>query len=115
MLYLGLRGRYNFLNMARYGEYNEQTYRNQFDKKFDFIGFNTDLIKSHCSRQLINAFDPSYIPKSGKNTEHIGMFWSGCSQKALRGLEIGGFAVVDTLKIIQHYHWKLFKHHQQKN
>jgi hypothetical protein len=25
------------------------------------------------------------------------MFWSGCSQKALRGLEIGGFAVVDTI------------------
>ena len=23
------------------------------------------------------------------------MFWSGCSQKALRGIEIGGFAVVD--------------------
>lgn len=95
MLYLGLRGKYNFLNMSRYGEYTEQTYRNQFEKKFDFIGFNTELIKSHCSTHLINAFDPSYIPKSGKETEHLGMFWSGCSGKALRGLEIGGFAVVD--------------------
>jgi len=95
MLYLGLRGKYNFLNMSRYGEYTEQTYRNQFEKKFDFIGFNTELIKSNCSKHLINAFDPSYIPKSGKETEHLGMFWSGCSGKALRGLEIGGFAVVD--------------------
>jgi len=95
MLYLGLRGRYNFLNMARYGEYAEQTYRNQFETKFDFIDFNTELIKSNCSRHLINAFDPSYIPKSGKKTEHLGMFWSGSSSKALRGLEIGGFAVVD--------------------
>lgn len=94
-LYLGLRGRYNFLNMARYGDYSEQTFRNQFDKPFDFIDFNATLIKMHCSGHLINAFDPSYIPKSGKETAHIGMFWSGCAQKALRGIEIGGFAVVD--------------------
>jgi hypothetical protein len=95
MLYLGLRGRYNFLNMARYGEYGEQTYRNQFDKSFDFIEFNSTLIKAHCSRHLVNAFDPSYIPKSGKETDHLGKFWSGCSQKVLKGIEIGGFAVVD--------------------
>lgn len=95
MLYMGLRGKYNFLNMARYGEYSEQTYRNQFDKSFDFIEFNTTLIKSHCSHYLINAFDPSYIPKSGKETEHLGKFWSGCSQKALTGIEIGSFAVID--------------------
>jgi len=95
MLYLGLRGRYNFLNMARYGEYSEQTYRNQFDKPFDFIEFNTMLIKANCSGHLVNAFDPSYIAKSGKETEHLGKFWSGCSQKVLKGLEIGGFAVVD--------------------
>ena len=37
MLYLGLRGRYNFLNMARYGDCSEQTYRNQFDKPFNFV------------------------------------------------------------------------------
>jgi hypothetical protein len=94
-LYLGLRGRYNFLNMARYGEYSEQTYRNQFDKPFDFIEFNTAIIKANCSRHMVNAFDPSYIPKSGKETEHLGKFWSGCSQKVLKGIEIGGFAVID--------------------
>jgi hypothetical protein len=43
----------------------------------------------------MNVFDPSYIPKSGNKTEHIGMFWSGCAQKAKRGIEIGSFAVVD--------------------
>ena len=69
MLYLGLRGRYNFLNMARYGDYSEQTYRNQFGKPFDFIEFNKAIIKSYCSRHLVNASDPSYIPKSGKETE----------------------------------------------
>ncbi|HNW97740.1 MAG TPA: hypothetical protein PKK00_04925 [Bacteroidales bacterium] len=73
MLYLGLRGRYNFQNMSRYGEYSEQTYRNQFDKPFDFMEFNSVLIKGNCSGHLLNAFDPSYIPKSGKETEHIGL------------------------------------------
>lgn len=95
MLFMGLRGRYNFLNMARYGQYGEQTYRNHFRKSFDFKRFNKELIKQKCSPHLINAFDPSYIPKSGKQTEHMGWFWSGCSGKALKGLEIGGFAVVD--------------------
>jgi len=95
MLYLGLRGRYNFLNMARYGDCTEQTYRNQFDKPFDFVGFNTAMIQTYCSRHLVNVFDPSYIPKSGKETEHLGKFWSGCSQKVLKGIEIGGFAIVD--------------------
>lgn len=95
MLFMGLRGRYNFLNMARYGGYSEQTYRNNFQKRFDFMNFNSRLIKDNCSGHLVNAFDPSYIPKSGKQTEHLGKFWSGCSGKALKGLEIGGFGVVD--------------------
>ena len=77
LLMLGLRGRYNFLNMERYGEYSEQTYRNNFDERFDFLNFNTELIKQSCSKNLMNAFDPSYISKSGKKTEHIGTFWSG--------------------------------------
>ena len=29
-LYLSLRGRYNFLNMGRYGRYSEQSYRLKF-------------------------------------------------------------------------------------
>ena len=28
-------------------------------------------------------------------SKHIGAFWSGTSGKALKGLEIGGFAVID--------------------
>ena len=92
---MGMRGRYNFLNMARYGDYNEQSYRAQFNKSFDFLKFNIGLIKSKCSKNLIIAFDPSYIPKSVNNTEHLGYFWSGVSGKALKGLVIGGFALVD--------------------
>lgn len=92
---MGMRGRYNFLNMARYGEYSEQSYRNNFEERFDFMRFNIALINQSCSSHRIIAFDPSYIPKSGKHTDHLGWFWSGTSGKALRGLEIGGLAVID--------------------
>ena len=95
ILFMGLGGRYNFTNMSRYSDYSEQTYRNNFDKPFNFIAFNKNLILENCSTHRIIAFDPSYIPKSGKKTEHIGTFWSGASAKALKGLEIAGFAVVD--------------------
>ena len=95
ILFMGIRGRYNFLNMARYGDYSEQSYRNNFEQRFDFMQFNVELIKERCSSHRIIAFDPSYIPKSGKHTDHLGWFWSGTSGKALKGLEIGGLAVVD--------------------
>lgn len=95
ILFMSIRGRYNFLNMARYGNYSEQSYRNNFENDFDFLKFNVDLIDKSCSKHRVIAFDPSYIPKSGKHTDHIGWFWSGTSGKALKGLEIGGLATVD--------------------
>lgn len=95
ILFMGIRGRYNFLNMSRYGRYSEQSYRNNFEKYFNFIAFNAELINQSCSTHRIIAFDPSYIPKSGKHTDHVGWFWSGTSGRALKGLEIGGLAVID--------------------
>ena len=95
LLFMGLRGRFNFLNMARYGTYNEQSYRNNFSNDFDFLQVNKELITQSCSAHKIIAFDPSYIPKSGKHTEHLSWFWSGTSGKAMKGLEIGGLAVID--------------------
>jgi hypothetical protein len=95
ILYMGLRGKYNFINMARYGLYTEQTYRNQMGKPFDWSGFNMNLIQQHCSDELILAFDPSYMPKSGKKTAHVGRFWSGKDQSVKPGIEIGAIAVVD--------------------
>jgi len=94
-LFMGPGGRYNFTNMSRYGDYSEQTYLNNFEKPFDFLAFNKSLILENCSPHRVISFDPGYIQKSGKKTEHIGTFWSSTSGKALKGLEIGGFAVVD--------------------
>jgi hypothetical protein len=95
ILFMGLRGKYNFMNMARYGEYNEKTYRSQMEQSFDWAGFNMELIRDHCSDELIMAYDPSYLSKTGKKTPHVGMFWSGTAQKVKRGIEIGSLAVVD--------------------
>lgn len=94
-LYLYLRGRYNFMNMERYGTYSEKSYRNHFSEKFDFMSLNKIMVQDHCSEHLILAFDPSFIPKSGKETDHCGYFYNGTASKPMKGLEIGVFAAID--------------------
>ncbi len=94
-LLVSLRGRFNFTNLSRYGLFNEATYRQHFSKAFDFMAFNQSLITTHCSGERIIAFDPSYLPKSGKHTYGLGRFWSGCAQQVKKGLEVAGFSCVD--------------------
>lgn len=95
VLMLSVRGRTNFLQMGRYGSMSEQSYRLNFEKSFDFMKFNSHLIKMICSSELIIVFDPSYISKSGNCTPGLGNFYSGCAGSYKRGLEIGGIAAVD--------------------
>ena len=40
MIYLSHRGRIIFLQMKRQGGMNEKSYRNQYDKPFDWLTFN---------------------------------------------------------------------------
>jgi hypothetical protein len=94
-LWLGMNCRYVFTNMERWGYMTEKSYRNNFVKLFDWFEFNFQVVKQHCGEEIIAVFDPSYISKSGKQTFGIGMFWSGVSQRALKGLEIGCLAFVD--------------------
>ena len=95
LLCIGMEGRFNFLQMGREGEYHEQTYRNNFEKGFDFITFNSHLLDEISSGELIIAFDPSYISKSGKKTKDLGYFFSGTAGMYKKGLEIGGIAAID--------------------
>ena len=95
MLFLSIKGRINFLQLARYGQFGEQRYRQQFEKPFDFMEFNKELATSYGSGHYVIAFDPSYIRKSGKKTPGLGRYWSGCAQTSKWGLEIGGIAAVD--------------------
>jgi hypothetical protein len=95
ILFLSIRGRINFMQLARYGKYKEQRYRQQFEKPFDFLAFNKELALNHGSGKYAIAFDPSYISKSGKKTPGVGWYWSGCANQAKWGLEIGGLAAID--------------------
>lgn len=96
-LLLSMRGRVNFEQLGRYSHYNESTFRNNFDKPFDFLSFNQKLVETVCEKELAIAFDPSYISKSGKHTSGLGYFWSGCAGRSKKGLEIGGFGAIDIL------------------
>lgn len=95
ILFLSIHGRINFLQLARYGKYKEQRYRQQFEKRFDFLTFNKELILSQGSGRYAIAFDPSYVNKSGKKTPGVDWYWSGCASRAKWGLEIGGLAAID--------------------
>ena len=94
-LWLALPVRYTMLNLARMGGYCEKSIRLHFEKAFDFVSFNVALIKKSCGKELFAAFDPSYIPKSGKQTPGLGKWWSGKDQCTLKGLEISSLAIVD--------------------
>lgn len=96
-LLIAIRGKVNFEQLGRYSSYNEGTFRNNFDKDFDFLTFNQSLIAEVCEKELAIAFDPSFISKSGKKTPGLGYFWSGCAGRTKKGLEIGGFGAIDIL------------------
>lgn len=94
-LFMSIKGRINFMQMSRYGTYSMTTYRNNFDKPFDFGAFNGELIREQGSGYHAIIFDPSHIRKSGRHTFGKDRFWSGCDNAAKPGLEIGGIAVGD--------------------
>ena len=94
-LLLAMRGRYNFCNMARWSSLGESTFRDNYAKPFAWLAFNRLLVERYLSKDLAIAFDPSFLPKSGKHTPGLGYFYSGCAGRELRGLELGGIAVVD--------------------
>ena len=95
VLFLSIKGEINFLQLERYGNLDEQTFRNQFEVSFDFMALNKEMGLREGSGNYTIAFDPSYITKAGKSTPGVGYFWSGSAGKAKWGLEIGGIAVVD--------------------
>ena len=94
MLFLSIKGRINFLQLERYGKYSEQRYRQQFEKTFDFLSFNKELVREQGSGHYVIAIDPSFITKAGKKTPGLGYFWSGQAGQAKRGLEITGIAAI---------------------
>lgn len=96
MLYIIIPNKINFLQLGRYSVYSEQTFRNNYTTKFNWLEFNTNLASLHLTgKRKAIAIDPSFIKKGGKKTPYIGRFWSGCDNRAMRGLEILGVGVID--------------------
>jgi len=94
ILLLSIKGRVNFLQLGRFGNFEEKRYRHQFEKPFPFLDFNKELALSHGGKRFVIAFDPSYINKSGKKTPGLDWYWSGCAGQVKWGLEIGGLAAI---------------------
>ena len=87
----------NFTRLEVYGNYCEKTYRTGFSKHFEWVDFNLELsslLFGAGDRKAI-AIDPSYISKSGRHTQGVGRFWSGCAQQAKHGLEILRTGLID--------------------
>jgi hypothetical protein len=95
ILFMSIPGRICFMQLGQYSNYGEQRFRQQFEKRFDFMEFNTQLIHENLSPRRAIAIDPSYISMSGKKTSYMGGFWSGCAQCVKRGLELMGLAAID--------------------
>jgi hypothetical protein len=101
ILYMIIPRKVNFTQMERYGTHDEQTYRNNFgyrkSKTVDWLKLNAALAERFFDKagRTVIAIDPSFIPKSGKKTPHVGMFWSGCAQAVRHGLEIMGIGLVN--------------------
>jgi Transposase DDE domain len=94
-LWLSLPVRYTMLNLSRFGAYSDKSIRLHMEQRFDFVPFNTHLIEQQCGKELIAAFDPTFIAKSGKQTPGLGKWWSGTQQRALKGLEVGCLSIID--------------------
>lgn len=95
ILFLTLPRKCNFSQLAKWGEYNENTYHNWFKQDLDLVSFNYDLIKQHSTGANFVLFDPSFLNKSGKKTPFIDYRWSGCAGAVKRGLEMCSLAVAD--------------------
>ena len=94
-LWFSIRGRHNYTNLARYGQYGEDTYRHNAGRDFPFLIFNQNLVEQFLSKDCMIAFDPTYISKSGKHTAGVGYFYSGCAGQEKWGLEFSGIAAID--------------------
>lgn len=90
-------GKATYRNLKRYSDLNEKTISRWFRRVFDFLKFNDLLLRQVItSKEKISAIDASYLKKSGKKTNGLGMFWNGQSGKAEKGLEVSLISIIDT-------------------
>lgn len=95
ILYLSIQKRINFMQMSRFGDSCESRFRQNFQREFDWVGYNSGFTSHMRGHRIALSIDPSYIDKSGRHTPGVGYFWSGCAGAAKYGLEIIDVAVID--------------------
>jgi Transposase DDE domain len=90
-------GKVNFMNMSRYSDISERTYRRQYAASFPYMALNRQLIELAIPATVpqIGVMDGSFIPKSGKGTVGLDWFYNGSASRSEKGLEISVLAVVD--------------------
>src|SRR2546425_9342114 len=93
-LFLRLPGHATFRNLSRYSPYHEKTFARWFARDMDFVSLNCAAIIEVVpqSHEHVLAFDPSFVPKSGKHTYGLDMFWNGAHSRAEKGLEMATLA-----------------------
>jgi putative transposase len=99
-LMLAIPGRINYLNLERYGERSEKSYRNGFERVVPWVALNAALVselqhEGKMGKRLVLAMDGSFIGKAGKHTPGLGNFWDSKVGKARRGLEVHAAALID--------------------
>jgi len=66
-----------------------------FDKRLDWLSINYKIIRSKLGKDVILIADESTISKSGKATHNLGYFYSGLHGRAIKGIQVLSFALVD--------------------
>jgi hypothetical protein len=96
-LMLMLPGHVTFRNLSRYSPYHEKTFARWFARDFDFVSLNRAAIVEVVMprHEHVLAFDPSFVPKSGKRTHGLDVFWNSAHNRTEKGLEIATLAWVD--------------------
>jgi Transposase DDE domain len=90
-------GKVNFMNMSRYSDLSERTYRRQYAASFPYMALNRQLIELAIPATVaqIGVMECSFIHKSGKGTVGLDWFYNGSASRSETGLEISVLAVVD--------------------
>lgn len=90
-------GKVNFMNLSRYSNLNEKTYRRRFKRSFPFTRFNLEVVRAAMSEHsaMIAVMDCSFIAKSGKKTFGLDQFYNGSHSRVEQGLEVSLVAVVN--------------------
>ena len=93
---LAMSGRITMLGISRWNDViSYKTIERFFDKRLDWLSINYKIIKSKLSKNVILVADESTISKSGKVTHNLGYFYSGLQGRAIKGIQVLSFALVD--------------------